>query len=122
MHTCRTRRGRRADDRSLRFRAQRLLRRANPKREPAAIAESEDWAMALVAAGLGVAIVSQGVARGAVDVAVRPIDIDVKREVGLAYGAKRAPSDALQGFITRLGKPRHATAGEQKLAEFRSRR
>jgi hypothetical protein len=45
-------------------------------------------------------------ARGASDVAVRPIDVDVKREVGLAYGGKRAPSDALQGFIARLRKQR----------------
>ena len=81
-----------------------FAKHARPKREPAAIAESEDWAMALVAAGVGVAIVPEGVARTAVDVAVRPIDVDVKREVGLAYSTKRAPSDALQGFIAGLRK------------------
>ena len=81
-----------------------FAKRAKPKREPAAIAESEDWAMALVAAGVGIAIVPEGVARGASDVAVRPIDVDVKREVGLAYSSKRPPSDALQGFIAGLRK------------------
>src|SRR5262245_59870448 len=81
-----------------------FAKRAPPKREPAAIAASEDWAMALVAAGVGIAIVPEGVARAAVDVAVRPIDVDVKREVGLAYSGKRAPSDALQRFIAGLRK------------------
>ncbi len=83
-----------------------FAKRARPKREPAAIAESEDWAMALVAAGVGIAIVPEGVARGASDVAVRPIDVDVKREVGLAYSGKRPPSDVLQGFIAGLRRKR----------------
>jgi len=85
-----------------------FAKHAKPKREPAAIAESEDWAMALVAAGVGVAIVPEGVARGVHDVAVRPIDVDVKREVGLAYSGKRPPSDALQRFIAGLRKQRPA--------------
>jgi DNA-binding transcriptional LysR family regulator len=83
-----------------------FAKRASPKREPAAIAESEDWAMALVAAGVGIAIVPEGVARGAADVAVRPIDVDVKREVGLAYSSKRPPSDALQEFIASVRRQR----------------
>jgi DNA-binding transcriptional LysR family regulator len=87
-----------------------FAKHARPKREPAAIAESEDWAMALVAAGVGIAIVPEGVARGASDVAVRPIDVDVKREVGLAYSGKRAPSDALQGFIAGLRKQNPRTS------------
>jgi DNA-binding transcriptional LysR family regulator len=62
--------------------------------------------MALVAAGVGIAIVPEGVARGASDVAVRPIDVDVKREVGLAYSGKRAPSDALQAFIASVRRQR----------------
>ena len=65
---------------------------------PAAIAESEDWAMALVAAGVGVAIVPEGVARGNPDVAVRDIEVDVKREVGLAYSASRPPVRCAEGF------------------------
>jgi len=83
-----------------------FARNASPRRAPAAIAESEEWAMALVAAGVGVAIVPEGVARANPDVAMREIDIDVKRQVGLAYSAKRPPSDALQGFIARVRKQR----------------
>jgi DNA-binding transcriptional LysR family regulator len=81
-------------------------RAASGKRQPAAIAESEDWAMALVAAGVGIAIVPEGVARANSDVAVRGIDVDVKREVGLAYSAAQPPSAALQNFIARLQRER----------------
>ncbi len=79
-------------------------------RQPAAIAESEDWAMALVAAGVGIAIVREGVPRANSDVAVREIDVDVKREVGLAYSAKRPPSETLQNFIAKLQRPKAARA------------
>src|SRR4051794_14346549 len=67
-----------------------------------AIAESEDWAMALVAAGVGIAIVPEGVARAHPDVAVREIEVDVKRQVGLAYNAARPPSDALQKLMSSI--------------------
>ena len=80
-------------------------RTAQP-RETVAIAESEDWAMALVAAGVGIAIVPEGVARAHPDVAVREIEVEVKRQVGLAYSAERPASDVLQNFIAKLGKPR----------------
>jgi DNA-binding transcriptional LysR family regulator len=77
-----------------------------PKGEAVAIAESEDWAMALVAAGVGIAIVPEGVARANGDVAIREIDAKVKREVGLAYSAAIAPCEPLRDFIAKLGKPR----------------
>ena len=80
-------------------------RTAQP-RETVAIAESEDWAMALVAAGVGIAIVPEGVARANPDVAVREIEVEVKRQVGLAYSAVRPASDVLQHFIAKLGKQR----------------
>ena len=80
-------------------------RTAQP-RETVAIAESEDWAMALVAAGVGIAIVPEGVARTHPDVAVREIEVEVKRQVGLAYSAVRPASDVLQNFIAKLGKQR----------------
>jgi DNA-binding transcriptional LysR family regulator len=79
---------------------------AAASRSTAAIAESEDWAMALVAAGVGVAIVPEGVARANPDVAVREIEVKVTRQVGLAYSAKRPPSQALQNFIARIRKQR----------------
>jgi DNA-binding transcriptional LysR family regulator len=90
-------------------------RAASPSRQPAAIAESEDWTMALVAAGVGIAIVPEGVARANPDVAVREIDVDVKRRVGLAYSAARPPSEVLQSFIARLQSAR-PKAGRAKSA------
>ena len=75
-------------------------------RKPAAIAESEDWAMALVAAGVGVAILPEGVARANPDVAVREIEVEVTRQVGLAYPSGRPPSDALKDFIATLPRQR----------------
>jgi DNA-binding transcriptional LysR family regulator len=84
-------------------------RHAKP-RDPVAIAESEDWAMALVAAGVGVAIVPEGVARANPDVVMREIEVKVKRQVGLAYGSAHPPSEALQAFIARLQKARPGSA------------
>jgi DNA-binding transcriptional LysR family regulator len=80
-------------------------RNAQP-RNTVAIAESEDWAMALVAAGVGIAIVPEGVARANPDVVVREIEVDVKRQVGLAYSAAKPPSNVLQDFIGKLEKQR----------------
>ena len=87
---------------------------ASARHQSAAIAESEDWAIALVAAGVGIAIVPEGVARGHADVAVREIDADVKREVGLAYGAARALPEALQNFIVQLKARRPRTVRVKK--------
>ena len=80
--------------------------RAAQRRQTAAIAQSEDWAMALVAAGVGIAIVPEGVARGNADVAVREIDVKVWREVGLAYRASVPLADALKDFVGKLQKQR----------------
>jgi DNA-binding transcriptional LysR family regulator len=88
-------------------------------RETVAIAESEDWAMALVAAGVGVAIVPEGVARANPEVVVREIDVDVKRQVGLAYSAARPPSDVLQNFIAKLPKQRPAASRSKRTAKAR---
>ncbi|WP_441234914.1 LysR family transcriptional regulator [Bradyrhizobium sp. 930_D9_N1_4] len=76
------------------------------RRQTAAIAQSEDWAMALVAAGIGIAIVPEGVARGNPDVAVRELEVKVKREVGLAYRASVPLADALKDFVGKLQKQR----------------
>ena len=62
--------------------------------------------MALVAAGVGIAIVPEGVARGNPDVAVREIEVRVKREVGLAYRASEPLADALKEFVGKLQKQR----------------
>jgi DNA-binding transcriptional LysR family regulator len=84
-----------------------FFRRTEGRQEPVAVAESEDWAMALVAAGVGVAIVPEGVARANPDVVIRDIaDVDVTRLVGLAYSDEKAPSSALQALIATLTTPR----------------
>ena len=75
--------------------------------------------MALVAAGVGIAIAPEGVARANSDVAVREIDVDVKREVGLAYSSARPPSEALQNFIMKLQR-QGAKAGRVKSKARRS--
>jgi len=46
------------------------------------------------------------VARANPDVVVREIEVDVKRQVGLAYSAARPPSEALQNFIAKLQRQR----------------
>ncbi|MBR0701564.1 LysR family transcriptional regulator [Bradyrhizobium diazoefficiens] len=78
------------------------------RRRTAAIAQSEDWAIALVAAGVGIAIVPDGVARGNPDIAVREIEVKVTREVGLAYRASVPLADALKEFVGKLQKQRPA--------------
>jgi DNA-binding transcriptional LysR family regulator len=83
--------------------------RAAQRRPSAAIAQSEDWAMALVAAGVGIAIVPEGVVKGHADVAIREIEVKVKREVGLAYRASAPLADALKDFVGKLqrGRAKH---------------
>jgi DNA-binding transcriptional LysR family regulator len=74
-------------------------------RETVAIAESEDWAMALVAAGVGIAIVPIGVARANPEVVIREIDVNLTRQVGLAYRSSPPPSELLQNFIAAIEGP-----------------
>ena len=83
-----------------------FFRQTTPPRRTVAIAESEDWAMALVAAGVGVAIVPEAVARAHPEVTVRDIEVEVTREVGLAYRASPPPSDVLQQFIASIRRQR----------------
>jgi DNA-binding transcriptional LysR family regulator len=81
--------------------------------ETVAIAQSEDWALALVAAGIGATILPEDIARRAPGVAVRELsDVDVSREVGLAYGAGAPPSTELRQLIEGLPRlpPRRARA------------
>ncbi|MBP8806160.1 MAG: LysR family transcriptional regulator [Kofleriaceae bacterium] len=70
----------------------RAFARRAPAVEPAARATSEEWALALVAAGIGFAVVPAGVVRDDPRIAVRPlIDVAVEREVGLAVAARPTP-------------------------------
>jgi DNA-binding transcriptional LysR family regulator len=68
-----------------------------------AIAPSEEWALGLVAAGVGIAILPEGMVKRSDDVVVRTIaDADVSRQVGLAYGARGGPSVEVQRLLDRL--------------------
>lgn len=58
--------------------------------------------MALVAAGIGIAIVPEGVAKGHPDIAIREIEVKIRREVGLAYRASAPLADALKDFVGKL--------------------
>lgn len=80
--------------------------RAAQRRPSAAIAQSEDWAMALVAAGIGIAIVPEGVAKSHPDVAIREIEVKIRREVGFAYRASAPLVDALKDFVGKLQRRR----------------
>ncbi|MBL8624928.1 MAG: LysR family transcriptional regulator [Myxococcales bacterium] len=67
----------------------RQFARRQPRVEPVAVAASEEWALALVAAGVGVAIVPAGSVRADPQIAVRPLaDVAVTREIGLALRAR----------------------------------
>lgn len=65
-----------------------------------AIAPTEEWALALVGAGVGLAIIPEGVATRDPAIVLRPLrDVQARREVGLAYGTERAPAADLQRII-----------------------
>lgn len=87
--------------------------RAAQRRPSAAVAQSEDWAMALVAAGIGIAIVPEGVAKGHPDIAIREIEVKIRREVGLAYRASAPLVDALKDFVRKLQGRRARSQREQ---------
>lgn len=68
--------------------------------EEAAAARSEEWALALVAAGVGIAFVPEGVAHGAPGVTTRPLgDVRVVREVGIAHRRRTALAPAVVRLI-----------------------
>ncbi|WP_298883842.1 LysR family transcriptional regulator [uncultured Bradyrhizobium sp.] len=94
--------------------------RAMQRRQSAAIAQSEDWAMALVAAGVGIAIVPEGVAKAGSDVVIRQIEVKIKREVGLAYRASAPLADALKDFVGKL--QRRGTASKRAQGRLASSR
>jgi len=60
-------------------------------------APTEEWALALVAAGVGVAIIPEGVGSRDPGVVLRPLrDVQARRQVGLAYAGHGAPVAELQ--------------------------
>jgi len=64
-------------------------------------AQNEEWALALAAAGVGVAFIPEGSIRDTKDVVVRPIErLALVRRVGLAYDPKASHSSALRAAIS----------------------
>lgn len=87
------------------------------KPEIAAVATTEEWAMALVEAGVGATVIPEGVAPANTTAVIRPIsDLGLRREVGLAYRQADAASPAVARILaaldSRAGNPRkRALAG-----------
>jgi DNA-binding transcriptional LysR family regulator len=83
-----------------------LFARARHHFQTVAIAQSEEWALALVAAGVGIAILPEGIARQGRGVAVREIvGVDVARVVGLAHGGTRAATPDVLALVAAV-RPR----------------
>jgi DNA-binding transcriptional LysR family regulator len=73
----------------------RRFARGSRRAEIVAVARSEEWATALVAAGVGFAIVPEGTAVDDPRVALRPLaDVGLAREVGLAHRSKAVAAEA----------------------------
>ena len=88
-----------------------LFARARHHFETVAVAQSEEWALALVAAGVGVAILPEGVVRPGQGVVARAIEgVEVARVVGLAYGGTRAPSADVHALVAAV-RPRRRPGG-----------
>lgn len=69
--------------------------------EIAAVAHSEEWAVALVRAGIGVAVIPEGVAPESVDLVTRPLTgLRAEREVGLAHPAGAPISAEIQALVS----------------------
>ena len=88
--------------------------------EVVAVASTEEWALALVSAGVGIAIIPEGASRrpGPASrddtVVLRPLqDVQARREVGVAYrayGASEAPAPELQRIVELLVDRAHTLA------------
>jgi DNA-binding transcriptional LysR family regulator len=85
------------------------------KLEIVATAESEEWALALVEAGLGIALVPEGTVRGHAHVVTRTIEgVTVARQVGLAHSARTAPAPEIAALIARATAATKERAGPKR--------
>jgi DNA-binding transcriptional LysR family regulator len=105
----------------------RRFARGRRRLDPVAVAQSEEWALALVGAGVGIAIVPEGVARDDGHVVLRPLaDVGVSRQVGLAWRTTSAMSTAVQELCEKLQQRFAATvarvAPPRRAASHRARR
>jgi len=99
-----------------------LFARANPRVDVVAVAATEEWALALVGAGVGIAILPEGAVRRRDDLVARAIaDAEVTRQVGLAYGARGA-SIEVQRLLEQLRARAQPSARRPKRGRKRRRR
>ncbi|HEY0647505.1 LysR family transcriptional regulator [Phenylobacterium sp.] len=69
-----------------------------------AVATTEEWALALVEAGVGATVLPEGVVRADARVATRPLaDLGLRREVGVAYRRADATSPAVTRILEAVG-------------------
>jgi DNA-binding transcriptional LysR family regulator len=74
------------------------------KPDVAAVATTEEWAIALVEAGIGATVLPEGVVPSQTTAVIRPIsDLKLRREVGLAYRQADAGSPAVTRVLAVLG-------------------
>lgn len=72
--------------------------------EVVAVATTEEWAIALVEAGIGATVLPEGVAPADTTAVIRPIsDLGLRREVGIAYRQTDAASPAVARILAVLG-------------------
>lgn len=90
------------------------------KPEVAAVATTEEWAIALVEAGIGATVIPEGVAPADTTAVIRPIaDLSLRREVGVAYRQADAASPAVARILAVLGD-RPSTPGRRVLVGGRA--
>jgi DNA-binding transcriptional LysR family regulator len=69
-----------------------------------AVATTEEWALALVQAGVGATVLPEGVVPADARVATRPLaDLGLRREVGVAYRRSEATSPAVTRVLEAVG-------------------
>jgi DNA-binding transcriptional LysR family regulator len=73
------------------------------KPDVAAVATTEEWAIALVEAGIGATVLPEGVVPASTTAAIRPLsDLGLRREVGLAYRRADAGSSAVARILAAI--------------------
>lgn len=77
-----------------------------------AVATTEEWALALVEAGVGATVLPEGVIPASARVAIKPLaDLGLRREVGVAYRRADATSPAVTRVLEAVGQtPRRRAA------------
>jgi DNA-binding transcriptional LysR family regulator len=77
--------------------------RGKKRVDAVAVAQSEEWAIALVSAGVGIAIIPEGCVRPDPRVVVRTLaDVHASRDVGLAYRARSAASTDVHALVEKV--------------------